>query len=293
MVGLRSAEAVPARREARVSVLTREASLRQRSDAYFGQVADRYASLYREATAGGHSLRQRRLRLLELLQDLQGRLLDVGCGPGIIAPDLSAIGFSVLGVDASPQMIDEGRGAFREAGAAGLVASAEALPFKDASLDVVVCLGVIGRLPHPDTGIAEMSRVLKPQGTLAISFANRSSPYTRWRCSVFLPLVQALTHLLIRLGLSAEKSNLGPGTYLHTRGSAEGVLRGHELELVDVAYYNVNLLLSPIDEVLPRFAMGVAEKLEGLRLTRGRWLATGFIAVGVKDAKCLKRDTLR
>src|SRR5437868_12635327 len=43
--------------------------------------------------------------VMELLRSHRGRLLEVGCGPGVMLPDLLAMGFEVHGIDVSAEMI--------------------------------------------------------------------------------------------------------------------------------------------------------------------------------------------
>jgi SAM-dependent methyltransferase len=114
-----------------------------------------------------------------LVQDARvgpgGTVLDVATGPG--EPALSIAGIvgasgKVIGVDVVPAMIDA---ATREAGRRGLdhasfrVASADELPFDDASFDAVVSRFGVMFFPSPPAGIREMLRVLKPGGRLALA----------------------------------------------------------------------------------------------------------------------------
>src|SRR6478735_93271 len=46
---------------------------------------------------------------LEFLAGSQGRLLEVGCGPAVMMPDLLAMGFEVQGIDVSGEMVRRGR----------------------------------------------------------------------------------------------------------------------------------------------------------------------------------------
>ncbi len=103
------------------------------------------------------------------------RVLDVGCGPGYFVRMLAAaVGRtgSAVGLDAAPEMIDYARRKARrltncrfESG------SAEALPFPDASFDVVVSSLMLHHLPDElrPHAAAEMKRVLRPGGTMLLA----------------------------------------------------------------------------------------------------------------------------
>ncbi|MGH8518186.1 MAG: class I SAM-dependent methyltransferase, partial [Panacagrimonas sp.] len=98
-------------------------------------------------------------------------VLDVACGTGVVAVTAAQTGAKVSGLDLSPALlIDARRNAevveasidFREG-------DVEALPYADASFDVV--LSQFGHMfaPRPAVAIAEMLRVLKPGGRIAFS----------------------------------------------------------------------------------------------------------------------------
>jgi SAM-dependent methyltransferase len=96
------------------------------------------------------------------------RLLDVAAGPGRMAQAGAARGAKAIGVDLAPAMVAIARGLypeieFREA-------SADALPFADASFDAVVCSFGLGHFPDAERVIAEIRRVLAPQGRVALSW---------------------------------------------------------------------------------------------------------------------------
>ncbi len=99
------------------------------------------------------------------------RLLDVGCGSGQLALIAAKDGLEVTGVDIAGNLVERARVRARAEGinARFEEADAEALPFDDASFDVVVSL--IGAMfaPRPDLVAQELLRVCKPGGTIAMA----------------------------------------------------------------------------------------------------------------------------
>ena len=94
-------------------------------------------------------------------------LLDACCGPGVIASAALARGAKVTGIDFSAGVVELAR---REvAGAEFHQGDVQALAFADDSFDAVVCGYGIIHVPDPARALAELYRVLKPSGRLAVS----------------------------------------------------------------------------------------------------------------------------
>ncbi len=99
-------------------------------------------------------------------------VLDVGTGTGVVAVTAARAGARVTGLDLTPQLLEEARENARIAGTDEIVwteGDAEHLPYPDASFDVV--LSQFGHMfaPRPDVAIAQMRRVLKPGGRIALA----------------------------------------------------------------------------------------------------------------------------
>jgi SAM-dependent methyltransferase len=98
-------------------------------------------------------------------------VLDVACGTGVVALTAARSGARVQGLDLTPELVAHARenGDLMRIQASFQEGDAEALPFPDASFDVV--LSQFGHMfaPRPEVALGEMLRVLKPGGTIAFS----------------------------------------------------------------------------------------------------------------------------
>lgn len=99
------------------------------------------------------------------------RVLDVGCGPGTYHTPLIALGARVVGCDASPGMVREALANSRaNRYPVGLAqASAEALPFRDASFERVMANHVLYHVPDIPLALREIRRVLQPGGRAVLA----------------------------------------------------------------------------------------------------------------------------
>ncbi|MGQ0534567.1 MAG: class I SAM-dependent methyltransferase, partial [Methanobacteriota archaeon] len=100
------------------------------------------------------------------------RVLDVGCGTGVVAITARRAGAKVVGLDLTPELLARAK---EHSGVAGFEditwreGDAEELPFSDGEFDVV--LSQFGHMfaPRPEVAVKEMLRVLRPGGTLAFA----------------------------------------------------------------------------------------------------------------------------
>jgi len=104
------------------------------------------------------------------------RVLDVGCGGGLLAEEFARLGSTVVGVDPSERSLAAARAHAAEQGLAIEYqrAAGEALPFADASFDVAYCCDVLEHVGDLSQVIAETARVLKPGGTYLYDTINRT-----------------------------------------------------------------------------------------------------------------------
>lgn len=98
-------------------------------------------------------------------------VLDVACGTGNLSIPAARAGARVTGIDIAPNLLEQAR---ERAGQEHLTAhfeegDAEALPYPDASFDLVVSMFGAMFAPRPDRVAAELARVCRPGGTVAMA----------------------------------------------------------------------------------------------------------------------------
>lgn len=112
----------------------------------------------------------------------QTRVLDVGCGPGIVASAMRRIGWSgqLVGVDVVPEMVHQTNRQLHAAPVEGserwAVMDACDLAFVDETFDSVICAGAIYQMSDGLRAASEMLRVLRPGGTLGLSVFDGRDP---------------------------------------------------------------------------------------------------------------------
>jgi SAM-dependent methyltransferase len=97
--------------------------------------------------------------------------VDVGCGTGrALAALRRAVGArgTVIGIDITPQMLAAARSRGRDRSALLVLGDARRLPLRDSVADAVFAAGLLAHLPVMTAGLAELSRVCRPGGRLAL-----------------------------------------------------------------------------------------------------------------------------
>lgn len=111
------------------------------------------------------------------ITDREGSVvLDVGCGTGNFKYFVNKAYY--IGLDISREMLVRAKRKFPESDKCDFILSdAHHLPFKDSSLDAVVCINVLYQLPEPQKFLLEAGRVLKDEGIVVISTPHAESTF--------------------------------------------------------------------------------------------------------------------
>jgi ubiquinone/menaquinone biosynthesis C-methylase UbiE len=133
-----------------------------------------WSRLYDSADGHNYHFHVRRNRVLELLPERLGRVLDVGCGPGVMTEIVLQRGGVFDGVDLSPEMISEAQEKFGHLPDVRFaVGNIEAINASDNSYNQLICMAVLEYLNTPDQALREIVRVLKPGGIAIITTPKR------------------------------------------------------------------------------------------------------------------------
>ena len=124
-----------------------------------------------------HDVNPLRLQFIQQYADLQGkRVVDVGCGGGILTEGLAKAGADALGVDLSEDLLDiaDLHGLETGVNASYRKISAEQLAEEQpAGFDHVTCMEMLEHVPDPASIIAACATLVKPGGMVFFSTLNR------------------------------------------------------------------------------------------------------------------------
>jgi ubiquinone/menaquinone biosynthesis C-methylase UbiE len=130
---------------------------------------DDFSSWYeRERSVGYHAL----IDELEIgaVRDLAAgkRVLEAGCGTGLVLSRLNQVAASAHGFDLSSGMVQRAE----RRGLSVALGSVTEVPFRDDSFDLVCSFKVLAHVPQITDALRELVRVTRPGGTLALEFYN-------------------------------------------------------------------------------------------------------------------------
>jgi SAM-dependent methyltransferase len=153
-----------------------------------GEIAKYYPAGYYGSASGRRfpaavewlqsALYRHRVRAVErALGKGPGRVLDVGCGRGLLLRAFRDRGWQVDGTELSEPAAAFAREVLK---IPVKLAPAVALPWPDGTFDAVSIWHVLEHVPDPNTALREAARVLRPGGVLFAGVPNFGSPEARW-----------------------------------------------------------------------------------------------------------------
>ena len=127
-----------------------------------------------------HQINPLRLQWIDGLAGLAGkRVVDIGCGGGILADSMARKGANVLGIDLAAKPLRVAQLHALEAGTPNVAyreVSAEALAAEQpAGFDVVTCMEMLEHVPRPESIVQACAKLVKPGGWVFFSTINRNA----------------------------------------------------------------------------------------------------------------------
>lgn len=115
--------------------------------------------------------------ITEKLEESSPKILDVGCGGGILSEGLAKLGAQVTGIDLSQPSIEAAREHAEQSGLSidyQIVSVEEIAQAQPESFDVITCMEMLEHVPDPAGIVSSCARALKPGGHAFFSSINRT-----------------------------------------------------------------------------------------------------------------------
>jgi 2-polyprenyl-6-hydroxyphenyl methylase/3-demethylubiquinone-9 3-methyltransferase len=204
----------------------------------FGSMAERWWDTQGEFKTL-HDINPLRIQFIQSFVDIAGkRMVDVGCGGGILTEGLARLGADALGIDLSEELIDIADLHGLETGVSANYQkiSAENLAEQQAeSFDHVTCMEMLEHVPDPGSIISACATLVKPGGMVFFSTLNRKP-------KAYLMAIVAAEHVLRMLprGTHDYKTFIKPSELCQSARNAGLELQG----MVGIEYNPFNKLFS-------------------------------------------------
>jgi len=263
---------------------------------YFESTAAYWKTVYADDRLLPAIYRDRHNTALGWIQELdlhpRARILEVGCGAGLITVALARNGYTVDALDPTDAMLQMTRNGAAQQSVQDRVrihaADVHALPFQAHTFDLVIAIGVIPWLHSEGLALQEMQRVLKPGGYLLVTADNNarldrildplSSP-------LFAPLRLAAKRVLRLCGLRSPSAGFQPKRhYPHEVNRAIGECGFEPMKSCTIGFGPFTFL----GKTLFTDAIGVRlhRRLQTLASRRSlaglRWTGSHYLVLGTK-----------
>jgi 2-polyprenyl-3-methyl-5-hydroxy-6-metoxy-1,4-benzoquinol methylase len=235
-----------------------------------------WARLYDLENPISYSFIQRFIKTVNLMKPIQGNILDMGCGTGIMVSIAKENKAKYVGFDAAVEMIDACKKQFKTEIENGLASffDTDSKDFKsDIKFDYAIGMGYLEYFTQPQECLEEAKRNLAPNGKLILSFPHKNS-LDNFSLLILSPFRKILT-------LLTGRSTTQPPRKYWSTAEARALFENNGYEVKNLVFYNTSFFHYPFTKIMPRFSNFMASKIENTWLNKIPFLSTGFIIAAV------------
>jgi 2-polyprenyl-3-methyl-5-hydroxy-6-metoxy-1,4-benzoquinol methylase len=229
---------------------------------------------YNDRTCEGLSYLTRKSILLESIAGMPaGRLLDIGCGPGILTSELLSGGREVFSVDLSRRMLINAQASIHEdpnrKHAEFSNCEAAQICFRDESFAVVLCIGVMSYTEDYIAVMRDIYRILNGRGTTVVQIDRIACPLLYM---ILIPVYRWLKSKFT--GKQYNEMEFKDNVFNYKRFLSDMGRIGYGIERID--YYDFRVPF--IDIILPNLCVKLGKRLFYHRKMKFiRWLSHGML----------------
>ncbi|CAK8723060.1 hypothetical protein GMJAKD_12290 [Candidatus Electrothrix aarhusensis] len=237
-----------------------------------------WGSLYDATNPISYSFILRVETCLPLLTGIQNKkVLDLGCGTGVLLPHVVDNGSKYVGLDISDNMLEILKDAYRsdiEENNIDIILGDIKKIKLPSDIDYAVGLGFIEYFSDPEKIVRKIYSSMNGNGSLILSFPNFHS-----LDFLFLTIFAPLRYFARKI---TGKHTVQPPRNLWNKKSALELFESCGFKNVEIIYYHINILPYPFTKLFPKFVGYIGKKIEHTALSNFSLFATSFIVTGKK-----------
>jgi len=231
----------------------------------------------------------------KFIKPSSSKILNLGCGPGLLEEALSKQGYSGIGIDSSPEMIalsiDRSKKNNFNENWKFLVRDCEETKIDNTKFDCIVASGLIEYMPEDEKLLKESYRLLKNDGLLILNVTNifgwstclnRFTHYFK-KIDKFIAIANFIKKKVFHEDIKAKRLDFVPRKHVPFLFLKK--TKKINFDFVTALYQGFTLLPAPLDLIINLFPGNLNSKLEFLQNTPLKYFGASYLIVLKKKYK--------